>query len=147
MSKITQIEYPGWDKKTKPAYTKLKDLIDFKALDNNLAKLGAEIILKHAEKIALQKMGIVNAYPHMKNDKYLFLMHPQVDGERKKEYIGAKKVQQTAALKAIERYKIWVKVCEELENLERRCHTISRQYQILLDNLDPESTMSGWHGY
>lgn len=147
MAKLKQIEYPGWNKKVKPAFTELKNNIDLKQLHDNLEKLGNEIVLQHAKKIALQKQGIVDAYSHYKDGRYLLLIHPQVDGERKKEYIGAKKTHQTAALKAIERYKEWEKVCNVLDKLKYRCERLNTQYETFRDNLDPDKSLQRWYGF
>lgn len=147
MSKIKQIEYPGWDKKVKPAFTKLKNLIDLKELHDNLEKLGNEIILKHAEKKALQDQGIVNANVHYKDEKYMFLMHPQEDGKRHKEYIGSNKTHQNATLKAVERYGLWLVVCQELDDIRARCERLERQYMTFRDNLDPKNELKMWYGF
>ncbi len=142
-----QIEYPGWNKKVKPTFTELKNLIDLKQLHENLEKLGNEIILQHSIKNTLQDKGIINANVHYKDEKYMFLMHPQVDGDRKKEYIGNKKTKQNAVLKAVERYKTWVKVCALLDALEHRCDMLTTQYETFRDNLDPENEMQRWYGF
>ncbi len=42
-----------------------------------------------AEMDEINRLGFCDAKPHYRDGKYLYLIHPMVDGERKREYIGA----------------------------------------------------------
>lgn len=66
----------------------------------------------------LRNLGWVDAKPHYRDGKYLYLIYPMVNGERRREYIGADQNKIQDALDAIERK-------SEIENLENRLADIS----------------------
>lgn len=85
----------------------------------------------------LENLGIINAAPHWREKKYLYLVHPfgaftkQVDGAtvpfRKREYIGLESSKTIDALEKIERYGEWLELsqqmnslCEKFDNLNTR---------------------------
>jgi hypothetical protein len=53
----------------------------------------------------LESAGITNASIHMRDSKYMYLIHPtQPDGSRQREYIGADPDKQAAARARLERF-------------------------------------------
>jgi hypothetical protein len=67
-----------------------------RSLMNRQAELENEIY-------RLRRLGVVDAKPHYRDGKYLYLIYPMVDGERKREYIGADPEKIQEALDKIER--------------------------------------------
>jgi len=117
---------------------KTKDLIDELAKPpyrNKLEKLTA--ILEHMEIInhnirqemqGLENAGLKYATPHYRAERYLYLIHPQHDGERIREYVGADPAKITAALDAINRAHQFDRLTEELKREEAKISTI--EYQL-----------------
>lgn len=72
---------------------------------------------------ALKRAGLIYAKTHMRQGKYLYLIYPMQDGERKREYVGtdAKKIEETHA--AIERAKEYDALKAQLERIEQRLYT------------------------
>lgn len=92
-----------------------------------LDKLAA--ILNHMETInhntrqemqALQKAGLKYATPHYRAERYLYLIHPQHDGKRIREYVGADPAKIAAALDAINRAHQFDRLEEGLKQEEAR---------------------------
>lgn len=100
-----------------------------------LEKLAA--ILSHMETInhntrqemqVLQKAGLKYATPHYRAERYLYLIHPQHNGERIREYVGADPAKIAAALDAINRAHQFDRLAEDLKREEARMNEV--EYQL-----------------
>ena len=60
--------------------SKLPELIE--SLSNQCREI-------HARMHELKRAGLIYAKPHYRQGKYLYLIYPMKDGERRREYIGA----------------------------------------------------------
>lgn len=89
-----------------------------------------------AEEQRLTNLDPVNASLWWKADKYLYLIHPMVDGQRKREYIGA---DVDAVNKAMERVKLW----RERENVRHDLQELQTKVQRVAQGLR-YSSMSFW---
>lgn len=118
--------------------TKTRDFLAEQAEPPYRAKLDKlAAILSHMETInhntrqemqALQKAGLKYATPHYRAERYLYLIHPQHDGERIREYVGANPAKIAAALDAINRTHQFDRLAENLEREEARISAV--EYQI-----------------
>lgn len=59
----------------------------------------------HKRKAELQRTKLIRAGTWWKEGVYLYLVYPEIDGRRKREYIGADARKQSEALESIERAK------------------------------------------
>lgn len=117
---------------------KTRDLLDEQVKPQYRAKLDKLAkILNHMETInhntrqemqELQKAGLKYATPHYRAERYLYLIHPQHDGERIREYVGTNPAKITAALDAINRAHQFDRLTEELEREESKIRII--EYQL-----------------
>lgn len=115
-----------YDEKYYPALNALGSF-NFSLIDSALKRLNAVAsILLDLERLVreVEEQGIVDAKPHWKDGKYLYLIHPMKDGERMREYVGADESKIQVALCKIEnkaRHKI----------LSEQLATARRQYSQL----------------
>ncbi len=102
--------------------SKLPELIE--SLSNQCREI-------HAGMHELKSAGLIYAKPHYRQGKYLYLIYPMKDGERRREYIGAdpKKIQE--ALQAINR----VHEYEALSHKLARTEGCLSQGQLQLNQL------------
>lgn len=89
-----------------------------------------------AEIEMLQALGITHAVPHWRDKKYLYLIHPQVGGERKREYIGCDPVKCAEAFGRVERGKQYVKLRRRVDELDRQLHNATRELLAVYAALD-----------
>ena len=82
----------------------------------------------------IEQLGWVDAKPHYRNGKYLYLIYPMVDGERRREYIGANSVKIQEALARIDRKEKYWELNKQLGILERY---ISQVKQSLVNAISP----------
>lgn len=80
------------------------------------------------EMAALKTAGVKYATPHYRAGRYLYLIHPQKDGERVREYIGADPEKITAALDAINRAHQYDQLAETLKRDQQKTGSI--QYYL-----------------
>ncbi|HEP9230343.1 TPA: hypothetical protein VDV27_005218 [Pseudomonas aeruginosa] len=73
------------------------------ALPGVIAKLDAELATAQKRMAQLKRAGLVYATEHWREGRYLYLVHPQHDGERKREYVGTDPKKIKAAQDAIAR--------------------------------------------
>ena len=66
----------------------------------------------------LQDAGIIHATPHWRQDKYLYLIYPMKQGERRREYIGADRYKIKDALEAVKRVDEYEMLSQKLTRLE-----------------------------
>ena len=102
--------------------SKLPELIE------SFARKYREIMTRMQE---LKRAGLIYAKPHYRQGKYLYLIYPMKDGERRREYIGADPEKIEVALQAINR----VHEYEALSNKLARTEGCLSQGQLQLDQL------------
>ena len=67
----------------------------------------------------LKAQGLIYATTHMRDQKYLYLLHPSKAGEqRKREYIGTDTKRIDAAIKSIERGKSYDALHKQLKSVD-----------------------------
>lgn len=83
-----------------------------------------------AEITNLEQAGITNASVYMRNETYMYLIHPtQPDGTRKREYIGADPTKQADARARLDRY-------EQHQNLTRQANRARSEIEQAVYSLD-----------
>ncbi len=102
--------------------SKLPELIE------SLSRKYREIITRMNE---LERAGLIYAKPHYRQGKYLYLIYPMKDGQRRREYIGADPEKIEVALQAINR----VHEYEALSNKLARTEGCLSQAQLQLNQL------------
>lgn len=73
------------------------------ALPGVITKLDAELATAQKRMAQLKRAGLIYATEHWREGRYLYLVHPQHDGERKREYVGTDPKKIKAAQDAIAR--------------------------------------------
>ncbi len=76
---------------------------------------------------ALERAGLVDARPHYREGKYLYLVYPQRDGERKREYIGAEPAKVKAAFARIDRFAARAALLDQLARMDRALAALSME--------------------
>ena len=102
--------------------SKLPELIE------SLSRQYREILTRMHE---LKRAGLIYAKPHYRQGKYLYLIYPMKDGERRREYIGADPEKIQEALQAINR----VHEYEALSSKLARTEGCLSQGQLQLNQL------------
>lgn len=72
---------------------------------------------------ALQDSPRVAATPYWHQQRYLYLVRPQKDGKRVREYIGAQPERISEAMAAVRREQRYQEVCRELQQIEAQIRT------------------------
>ena len=110
-------------------------LIEMRAEASKLPELIESLSRKYREIITrmheLKRAGLIYAKPHYRQGKYLYLIYPMKDGERRREYIGADPEKIKVALQAINR----VHEYEALSNKLARTEGCLSQGQLQLNQL------------
>lgn len=95
----------------------------------------------------LEKLGVVNATPQYKNEKYLYLVHPfgafqrknkktgEMEDYRKHEYIGRDEEKIADAYAKVERFDKWRKLTAERSELEERISLLNVRISSVLSEL------------
>ncbi|MGO9375208.1 MAG: hypothetical protein ACLQBD_24360 [Syntrophobacteraceae bacterium] len=102
--------------------SKLPELIE------SLARKYREILTRMHE---LKRAGLIYAKPYYRQGKYLYLIYPMKDGQRRREYIGADPEKIQEALQAINR----VHEYEALSSKLARTEGCLSQGQLQLNQL------------
>ncbi|MDH1055776.1 MULTISPECIES: PAS domain S-box protein [Pseudomonadaceae] len=76
-----------------------------------------------AEFEVLQDSPRIAATPYWHQQRYLYLVRPQKDGKRVREYIGAQPERINEALAAVRREQRYQEVCRELQDIEEKIRT------------------------
>lgn len=87
-------------------------------LDSAIRALVAKQQELKADIERIERLGWVDAKPHYREDKYLYLIYPMVDGQRKREYIGANPENIQAAMDRIERKAQYDELHNQLARVE-----------------------------
>jgi len=102
-------------------------------LCQDLATLDQEIM-------ALELEGTSNASPHWRDGKYLYLIYPTEDGQRRRDYIGNKGNNVENALQRVNRHKR----CQQLRRERTRVRSHLREYiRRSLDLMSTEARTPG----
>lgn len=89
-----------------------------KLLTEALCQVSERIRSIEADISELEHAGISNASPWWKEGKYLYLIHKTDDeGNRLREYIGSDETAVNAGLARIERFKRWIELRHQLNEL------------------------------
>lgn len=105
-------------------------------LTNTLQALESEKIALESELAGFVGQPMVQASPHWRNHKYLYLIHPtRSDGSRKREYIGADPSNIDTALAKVSRYEKFEETRKKLSDVERRLSGACRKLGYLLTEL------------
>ena len=88
------------------------------ALPGVIAKLDAELATAQKRMAQLKRDGLVYATEHWREGRYLYLVHPQHDGERKREYVGTDPKKIKAAQDAIARARDYDALAERARQIE-----------------------------
>ena len=86
-------------------YPALIEHLDVGLVDRALIRLNAlaeRVVELDNQMNEVQARGMVQATPYWRDQRYLYLVHQQLDGQRKREYIGKDKHKQAAALQRVE---------------------------------------------
>lgn len=88
------------------------------SLPGVIAKLDAELAEAHKRMAQLKRAGLIYATEHWREGRYLYLVHPQQDGERKREYVGTDPKKIKAAQEAIARAHEYDKLADQVRQIE-----------------------------
>jgi len=91
----------------------------------------------HIEATRLQALDPVRATPHYHKDahgepRYLYLIHPQRNGERVREYIGSKPDRIEAALIRVQAHRDLAEVLRQAADIRSRLGLVARYLQAAL---------------
>ncbi|NIP73034.1 MAG: hypothetical protein GWO16_08390 [Gammaproteobacteria bacterium] len=73
----------------------------------------------------LERQGTTAARPHWRAGRYLYLVHPQRDGRRRREYVGVNPTRVARALYQVERWERVQALRAELAELEDQLRHIA----------------------
>ena len=88
-------------------YPALVEHLDVGLVERALVRLNAlaERVVELGNQMnEVQARGMVQATPYWRDQRYLYLVHQQLDGERKREYIGKDEHKQAAALQRVDNW-------------------------------------------
>ncbi len=96
--------------------------MDLVAMTDKIADAIRSLRERHAklkdEIFHVQRLGWVEATPHYRDGKYLYLIHPMQNRERQREYIGSDPEKIQDALDRIERKKEYDALNEKLADID-----------------------------
>jgi hypothetical protein len=93
----------------------LAEVLRLPELIESFARKYREIMTRMQE---LKRAGLIYAKPHYRQGKYLYLIYPMKDGERRREYIGADPEKIKSALQAIDRVREYEALSSKLARTE-----------------------------
>lgn len=95
-------------------------------IKDRVTSIRESIELEEAKMVKLQTKGLIYAGTWYKAGKYLYLVHPDEDGNgRKREYIGADEQKIADALAGIERGQKYLVCAARKKHLEQRLRDIA----------------------
>ena len=83
----------------------------------------------------LKRAGLVYATEHWREGRYLYLVHPQHDGERKREYVGTDPKKIKAAQDAIARARDYDALAERARQIEATLYEGGQRLASAVDYL------------
>lgn len=103
--------------KQNPEYKQFDSL--FETARGSIGHLVAEETLIRERMEQLEKNGLIFATAYWRSEKYLYLIYPMVNGQRKRQYIGASPDKVRTALDAIARGKLHADLARQLKEIEQ----------------------------
>jgi hypothetical protein len=94
------------------------------ATAHRIDQLFQDIATLDHEIMALELEGTSNASAHWRDGKYLYLIYPMENGQRRREYIGNKPDNVQGALERVKRHKR----CQQLRRERARVRSNLREY-------------------
>lgn len=79
----------------------------------------------------LEKCSRINAQPYWREGKYLYLIYPQVNGERQRAYIGCNRADVDRVLKAMENHRKFEALKKQIEEIERSLQSWVKEVEML----------------
>lgn len=95
---------------------------------HRLENAASEMLELEQQVHAIEDQGMTDATPWWKDGKYLVMVHPQKDGERVREYVGADPSKVQVALCKIENRARHAQVSERLAVAQRTYHML--EYEL-----------------
>jgi len=119
---------------------------DFSVIDQALAKLNdlaAKVVELDEQMCEVQEQGIVEATPYWRENtkkngqvvSYLYLIHPQKDGKRKREYIGVDPSKQQVALCMVENFERFHELQQRHRNARNAYLSLSNDFRYTLQRI------------
>lgn len=88
------------------------------SLPRVITKLGNELADAQKRMAQLKRAGLIYATEHWREGRYLYLLHPQHAGERRREYVGTDSKKIKAAQAAISRAHDYDALAERAKRIE-----------------------------
>lgn len=88
---------------------KMHDLLE------HMEQVGHELAILDEKLGELEDLERYHAGTYWRDDKYLYIIYPSENGQRKREYIGADPEKVAEALAPIRRHKLYTYLCNEFE--------------------------------
>ena len=101
-------------------YPALAEHLDTNLIAQVLDKL--DLLATQAANLQIQiqqarTQEMVQATPYWREQKYLYLIHPKHDGQRRREYIGKDEQKQKTALQNLENWKTYQKLDQQYKRI------------------------------
>ena len=111
---------------------------DFTVINQALAKLdelASKVVdlEKHMQQVRDQ--GIAEAKPHWRNGRYLYLIYPQKNGQRKREYIGANESKQQVALCQVANFELYHELESKHRQAQNNYHALRHDFTYTLQRI------------
>ena len=107
---------------------------------NRIDQLCRDLATLDQEIMALELEGTSNASAHWRDGKYLYLVYPMENGQRRREYVGNKGDNVENALQRVDRHKR----CQQLRRERARVRSNLREYiRRSLDLMSTEAYTPG----
>jgi hypothetical protein len=107
-------------------------------LVNNLYQAADHIASLQAQLDTLAAAGMTTAAPTYRAGKYLYLVSPMIDGQRKREYIGNDPERIAAALEMIERQHQHDQLKARLDAYTSQLNRATWQLRDMVDSTNPK---------
>lgn len=109
-----------------------KTLLLLDKLGDAIRGMYARLDATHQAINEVERLGWADAKPHWRAGKYLYLIYPMVDSERKREYIGVDPEKVADAMDRIERKAEYEKLGSDLASLQSKLSRLRSQLTTLL---------------
>lgn len=74
--------------------------------------------------LRMESLGMTDAKPAWRNDKYLYLVSPMINGRRNRKYIGSDLSKIHAALEKVDRHQRYLKVQQDYHQITGHLRSI-----------------------
>ena len=122
-------------------YPALVEHLDVGLVERALVRLNAlaeRVVELDNQMNEMQARGMVQATPYWRDQRYLYLVHQQLDGQRKREYIGKDKHKQAAALQRVENWHQYQKLDQEHKRAQGNLEYWIRELCLSLSRIGGE---------